>query len=163
MIVSIRLATTNDLPSIVSIYNEFIDTTVTMDTIPATIQSRTKWFKDHSPKHPITCFVVDTGVIAGWSSLSKWSEKLGYKGTIENSVYVSRKFQHQGIGTKLLNDSIGRAKELGYHCIVSRIDAENIVSLSLHESKGFQKIGLMKEFGFKFNRYIDVVLLQLML
>ena len=145
---SIRLATNNDLLDIVTIYNEFIDTTVTMDTIPVTVESRTKWFNDHSPEHPITCFVTDVGIIAGWSSLSKWSEKLGYKGTVENSVYVSRKFHQLGIGSKLLEDSITKAKKLGYHCIVSRIDAENIISLSLHEKNGFQTIGLMNEFGF---------------
>ena len=160
---SIRLATKNDIPIIVSIYNEFIDTTITMDTTLVTVESRSKWFNEHSPEHPITCFVTDTGIIAGWSSLSKWSEKLGYKRTVENSLYVARKFQHAGIGTKLLKDSIIRAKNLGYHCIVSRIDAENTISLSLHEKYGFQNIGIMKEFGFKFNKYIDIVILQLLL
>lgn len=159
---SIRMATIHDLPAIVSIYNEFIDTTVTMDTIPATIEDKTRWFNNHSAEYPITCFVMDTGIIAGWSSLSKWSEKLGYKGTVENSIYVSRKFHHSGIGTKLLTDSIKKAKSLDRHCIVSRIDAENTISISLHQKYGFQKIGLMKEFGFKFNRYIDIVLLQLL-
>ena len=160
---SIRLATMNDLLAIVSIYNEFIDTTVTMDTNRATIESRTNWFTNHTPAYPITCYVTPTGEIAGWASLSKWSEKLGYRFTVENSIYVSQKYQNHGIGSKLLLDTITRAKKLRYHCIVSRIDSENDISLSIHQKHGFSIIGSMREFGFKFNKYIDIVILQLLL
>ena len=160
---SIRLATMDDLPDIVSIYNEFIDTTVTMDTNKTTIEGKTNWFTNHSPAYPLTCYVSPTGEITGWASLSKWSEKLGYRFTVENSIYISKKYQKQGIGSKLLLDSITRAKELRYHCIVSRIDSENTISLSLHQKLGFSIIGNMRELGFKFNRYIDIIILQLLL
>ena len=153
----------NDLLAIVSIYNEFIDTTVTMDTNRATIESRTNWFTNHTPAYPITCYVTPIGEIAGWASLSKWSEKLGYRFTVENSIYVSQKYQNHGIGSKLLLDTITRAKKLHYHCIVSRIDIENVISLSIHQKHGFSIIGNMREFGFKFNKYIDIVILQLLL
>ena len=160
---SIRLATYNDIPSIVDIYNEYIDTTITMDTEQATIESRTQWFQNHSTVHPVTCYVSESGEILGWASLSKWSEKMGYRYSVENSIYVSKKCHRGGIGTKLLEDLIQRAKELQYHCIISRIDSENLISLALHQKYGFKVIGEMKETGFKFNKYINVKILQLLL
>lgn len=159
---TIRLATQEDIPFIVAIYNEFIDTTVTMDTVKSTIESRTKWFQSHSSSHPIICYISDSGEIMGWASLSKWSDKIGYQYTVELSVYVSKKYHGIGIGTKLLIECIKRAKELQYHCIVSRIDSENLISLSLHQKYGFKVIGEMKEIGFKFNRSINVKILQLL-
>ena len=160
---TIRLATLQDVPTITSIYNEFIDTTVTMDLFESSIDNRTIWFQNHQPTFPITCYVNDSGKVVGWASLSKWSPKLGYKLTVENSVYVSKKYQKLGIGKKLLSDIISKAKDLHYHTIVSRIDSENVISLNLHKKYGFIEIGCMKEFGFKFNKYIDIIMLQLIL
>ena len=149
ILLTIRLATLQDIPAIASIYHEFINTTVTMDTEKDTIQSRTSWFQNHSPEYPIICFTTESNLIAGWASLSKWSPKPGYKLTVENSVYVSKKFQHLGIGKN--------------HSIIARIDSENTISLELHKKFGFVEIGYMKEFGFKFNKFVDIIMLQLIL
>ena len=95
---SIRLATYNDIPSIVDIYNEYIDTTITMDTEQATIESRTQWFQNHSTVHPVTCYVSESGEILGWASLSKWSEKMGYRYSVENSIPNTRKLKRRFFG-----------------------------------------------------------------
>ena len=163
ILLTIRLATLQDIPAIASIYHEFINTTITMDTEKDTIQSRTSWFQNHSPEYPIICFTTESNLIAGWASLSKWSPKPGYKLTVENSVYVSKKFQHLGIGKKLLAEIINKAKILQYHSIIARIDSENTISLELHKKFGFVEIGYMKEFGFKFNKFVDIIMLQLIL
>lgn len=158
----IRIATKNDLPEIVSIYNQYINTTVTMDTEEATISSKTNWFNAHDQHYPIICY-INNNEILGWVSLSRWSDRIGYAKTIEESVYVSKKYHGEGIGKLLLQEAIKRAKQLQYHCILARIDATNQISLSLHEKSGFITIGTMQEVGFKFNKFVDVKILQLLI
>ena len=158
----IRIATESDLNDIVSIYNEYINTTVTMDAEITTIISRLPWFNAHGPNHPILCYVKND-IIVGWVSLSKWSDRIGYAKTIEISVYVTRRSHHLGIGKILLQEAINRAKELKFHCIIARIDSTNQISLSLHKKYGFELVGVMKEIGFKFDKYVDVHVLQLLL
>jgi phosphinothricin acetyltransferase len=160
---TIRLATINDLSSIIAIYNEFIGTTVTMDTLEANVESKQGWFVQHSNQYPIFCFFTPENEVVGWASLSKWSEKPGYKYTVENSLYITKSYQNKGIGSKLLEKLIETAKDNQFHCVISRIDANNNVSINLHKKFGFIAIGTMKEIGFKFNRFIDVTILQLLL
>ena len=92
-----RLATKNDLNAIVSIYNQFISTSVTMDTEEVPVASKKNWFNAHNKYYPIICYVTDNEVI-GWASLSKWSEKIGYAKTVEESIYVIKKYHGQGFG-----------------------------------------------------------------
>ncbi len=134
-----------------------------MDTTRATIETKKEWFNNHSDEYPLLCYMNNNGTILGWASLSKWSEKTGYRFTSEISIYVSKNAHNSGIGTALIQECLNKAKKSKLHCIVSRIDSENKVSLALHKKFGFTEVGVMREFGFKFNRYIDIVLLQLLI
>ena len=162
LLMTLRTAIITDLLTIVSIYNEFIDTTITMDTEKATYNSKEEWFKNHNDDYPILCDFSNEN-LTGWASLSKWSEKGGYRKSVELSVYVSKKYQRHGIGKKLVEEAINRAIKKKYHCIISRIDADNRISLELHKKFGFTQVGILKESGFKFGRFIDIIVLQLLI
>lgn len=158
----IKIAQINDLKTIVKIYNEYIDTTVTMDSVQSTVESKLEWFNDHDINHPIFCYELNS-IIRGWVSISKWSAKAGYNKTVELSVYVSKAFQHRGIGSILIKRAIEESKLKNYHCIISRIDSANKSSIELHEKLGFTYAGTIKESGFKFGKFIDIIVLQLLI
>jgi phosphinothricin acetyltransferase len=82
---------------------------------------------------------------------------------VENSVYVHHEFHRRGIGSVLLKELIARARTLHHHVIIAAIDAEQPASVALHDRFGFQKVGQMKHLGFKFNRWLDVIYMELLL
>lgn len=159
----IRKAKINNLEAITIIYNYAIaNTTATFDTKPKTIKSQEKWFLKHSNKYPIIVAEDESGVV-GWASLSQWSDRCAYKNTAEISVYVDKDNQNLGIGKKLFGEIIKLAGKNRLHTIIARIAGDNKASVHLHEKFGFTYVGSLREVGFKFDRYIDVYLMQLIL
>jgi L-amino acid N-acyltransferase YncA len=158
--VKLRSARRDDLDSITEIYNEAIVKTVaTFDTELKTYEEQKKWFDDHESKNPILVAELN-GVIVGWASLSKWSDRCAYSDTAEISLYVREEYQGKGIGRQLIEAIIEEGKKTGLHTIIARITAGNESSLHLHRSVGFTHIGVMKEVGKKFGKRQDVHLMQ---
>ena len=158
--VTIRLATTLDLPAINDIYNRYVlHSTCTYQEEPSTASEREVWFLAHGPSHPVTV-AESEGSVVGWASLSPFHPRAAYRRTVENSVYVHHDRQKRGIGSALLADSVERAKALGHHVIVALIDREQFASVHIHARLGFEQAGHLKEVGFKFDRWLDVIYLQ---
>ncbi len=163
--VKIRAATRDDLSAILEIYNEAVlNTTASYDYVPRTLEHRTRWFEDHM-KHNYPVFVaVDSGDrVLGWSSLSRFHDRMGYRFTSENSIYVAADQRGRGVGKLLMPPLIESARHLGFHAIIGVIDAANEASVRLHSTFGFERVGLFKEVGFKFGRWLDVAYMQLLL
>ena len=158
--IKIRRATINDLDAITDIYNEAIlKTTATFDTEIKSWKEQKKWFEDHGSKNPI--LVADeNGIIFGFASLSKYSDRCAYSDTAEISLYVKEEHQGKGIGKKLMEQIIKEGKNVGLHVVISRITEGNKKSIYLHKSVGFEHIGIMKEVGLKFGKRLDVYLMQ---
>ena len=155
-----RPAKPEDVVSINDIYNEVItNTQATFDLEPKTLEERIAWLQDHGAKHPVIVAEVDQ-VVAGWAALSRWSDKKAYDSTAEVSVYVDKNYRNKGIGKKLLDLISIEGQSVGLHCILSRITEGNEVSINVHVALGYKHIGVMKEVGFKFGKYLDVYLLQ---
>jgi len=156
----IRQAKLEDLEAVTEIYNEAIQKTVaTFDTEPKTIVEQKIWFTNHGSKYPILVAELD-GVIVGWASLSKWSDRCAYSDTAEVSLYIKEGFRGRGIGKKLLQSIIEEGQKSGLHTAIARITEGNEISIHLHESVGFKHIGIMKEVGRKFGKLLDVYLMQ---
>jgi len=153
----------SDLSAINDIYNHYVlRSTCTYQEEPEPIEDRRKWFAYHGEAHPI--IVAEAGgQIVGWGSLSAYHARSAYRRTVENSVYVHHDFHRRGIGSVLLDELITRARSLRHHVIIAAIDAEQPVSVALHARFGFQKVGHMKHLGFKFNRWLDVIYMELLL
>jgi phosphinothricin acetyltransferase len=159
----IRLATTADLPAINAIYNHYVLTsTCTYQTEPETPEARSAWFDEHQGDHPATVCEI-AGTVVGWGSLSPFRGRCGYRFSVENSVYVHHQHHGRGIGKALVLDLIDRARTLGHHTIVAGISADQAASRALHERGGFRQVAHFHEVGFKFDRWLDVVFLQLRL
>jgi L-amino acid N-acyltransferase YncA len=158
--ISIRSANKKDLGEITTIYNEAIKTSnATFDTEQKTSEEQQQWFYEHGSKNPIIVAELK-GRIVGWAALSHYSDRCAYNDTAEISVYVQKKFQHKGIGRQLLQSIIQKGKTVGLHTLIARITQDNNESIHLHESLGFEHIGIMKEVGLKFGKRLDVHLMQ---
>lgn len=158
--VIIRPAVPADLEAITGIYNDAVlTTTATFDTEPRSLREQTAWFSSHGGRFTVLV-AEDAGVVLGWASLSRWSERVAYDGTAETSVYVHGKHRRGGIGRTLMAAIIECATTSGFHTLIARIAGESTASLRLHEGLGFVHIGTMKEVGRKFGRHLDVHMLQ---
>jgi phosphinothricin acetyltransferase len=160
---TIRSATEADLRAIDDIYTWYIPrSTCTYDEQIPSFDSRVQWFRRHDDRHPVTVAERD-GQVVGWGTLSGFRDRSAYRFTCENSVYVRHDMQGRGIGSALLADLIARARALGYRTIIAGADAEQTASIALHRKFGFEQVAQFKEVGYKFDRWLDVVFMQLVL
>jgi L-amino acid N-acyltransferase len=159
----IRSATEVDLRSIHEIYNFYVETsTCTYQLEPEPFEDRVAWFRQHGPLHPAIVAESNSEVI-GWGSLSPWKERAGYAGTVEASIYVHRDWHRRGVGKALLSDLILRARTLGHHVLIGGACTEHPGSIALQECLGFERVAYFRETGRKFDRWLDVIYLQMIL
>jgi len=160
----VRPATEADLPDILAIYNEAIlNTTAVYDYTPHTLAMRRDWFAAKSRSgFPVIVTEVD-GQVAGFGALGAFRTWEAYRYTAENSLYVAPDYRGQGLGKRLLAHLIETAEALQLHAIVAGIDADNTVSLKLHEQFGFREVAHFPQVGYKFDRWLDLKFMQRLL
>ncbi len=159
----IRRATEADGEAIRQIYNrEVLESTVTFDLVPRSADDQRTYIAARSGA---LCVIVaeEDGVIAGFASLSFYRDRPAYRTSVENSVYTHRGFRARGVGDLLMASLVERATASGFHAIFARIADAQEASLALHRKYGFELVGIEKEVGRKFGRWLDVALLQLLL
>lgn len=160
--VIMRSANLSDVEPISSIYNQAVlTTTATYDYEPESLDRRVAWYQEHvSLNLPVFVAVAEDGEVVGWSSLSPYHRRPGFRFTVENSIYVASGWRGQGVGQLLLEPLIIRGSQLGLRSIIAAVDATNEASLRLHARFDFREVGRFPEVGFKFDRWLDVVYLQ---
>jgi phosphinothricin acetyltransferase len=159
----IRRATEADLPRIHAIYNDAVlTTTATWDYEPWPWEQRLAWWREHEadPTCPVFVAEVDREV-AGFSYLSHFREKIGYRFTREDTIYVDPSRHRQGLGLTLLSSVVEHARAGGMRAIIGGIVATNEPSLRLHERLGFVETARMPAVGYKFGQWLDLVFMQL--
>jgi len=163
MKINIRIASETDLPAMLEIYNDIIlHTAAVYDYEPHTLEMRTEWFRAKQ-KQGFPVFVAEhDGAIVGFSTIGPFRrEWTAYKYSVENSVYVRNDYRGKGVGKLLLPPLIETAKKLKMHTIIAGIEAANEASIKLHKSFGFEEVAHFKEVGWKFERWLDLKFLQL--
>ena len=162
---NIRPAILEDLPGILEIYNEAVlNTTATYDYEPRTLEHRRAWFEDHAKNnYPVFVAADPAGRVVGWSALNRYHDRMGYRFTAENSVYVAADQRGKGIGKLLMPPLISGARERAFRAVLAAIDAENDVSIRLHAAFAFERVGHFKQVGYKFGRWLDVVYMERLL
>ena len=160
----VRHAIENDLPQILKIYNDVIvNTTAVYEYEPHTLEMRTTWFKTKQQQGFPVFVAEENDKILGLSSIGPFRAWAAYKYSVENSVYVASDCRGRGIGKLLLQPLIEAAKQLKLHTIIAGIDASNEASIKLHRHFGFDEVAHFKEVGYKFNRWLDLKFLQLII
>jgi L-amino acid N-acyltransferase len=157
----IRPATHADLPAINEIYNHYVlHSTCTYQTVPSTAEERLQWFEGRGVAHPVRVMEGDGGEVLAWHSLSPFKTREAYARTVENSIYVAASHLGEGLGRVMLEDQLRVAGELNHHAILAVICAGQAPSIHLHQKFGFDECGRMREVGFKFGRWLDIVIMQ---
>lgn len=158
----VRPSKKEDINAIHKIYQyEVLKGTATFDKVPPTekdLLDKRKVIIDHGFPYLVAEI---KGKVVGYSYVSLYRERSAYSKTVENAIYIDPDFRGLGIATKLLNELLSICEEIGLKQIIAVIgDSENHGSITLHKNLGFRKVGTMENVGFKFDRWIDVVLMQ---
>ena len=159
--VKVRLAKLSDAAEIAAIYNhEVLYGVATFDLVPKSLEEQQDWLRDRSGALPCVVALNEDGTVVGWACLSKYRDRPAYGTSVENSIYVHQDHQSMGIGNLLLEELTRLADEYGFHSIFARIAGENLSSFTLHQKHGFELVGVEKEVGRKFGRWLDVTIMQ---
>jgi len=167
MTMEIRTATSHDSEAIRRIYNDAVTlSTFVLEVKQRSIAEQRAWLDARTGVHVALVAVDDVDAaspVVGFGSLSPYKDKACYRTTVEHSVYVDESQRRQGAGRALLAALIEHAESHGFHSMIGRVTAENLPSIALHEELGFEQIGREREVGRKFNTWIDVIPMQLIL
>lgn len=156
--VTVRPAQEEDLPAIVGIYNWAVNQTfATIDSEPLDPEEARQWWQDAKRSPLLVADLADDGV-AGWARLFPWKQR-GFD-IVEDLVYVDPLHHQKGIGRQLLTRLVEDARGLGYRTIVASLAADNRGGLRLHEAAGFEVVGTLRNAAYKFDRWMDLTLVQ---
>lgn len=157
----IRTATEADAPAINAIYNHYVrSSTATFDTVETGLEQRLAWLGHHGHDHPV--LVVERhGAAVAWGSLTMWASRSAWRQTVEVSTYVDPEHLGQGVGPALLTELVEIARQRGHHALIVQISSDNTPSLKMAERAGFARVGTLREVGRKFDRWIDLAMLEL--
>lgn len=164
MEIKIRPYQIQDAETIVAILNYYIaNSTALYDYELRTVEQQQVIFEEKLAKgFPVIVATIDERVV-GFGYYSEFRFREAYKFTVEHSVYVMPNEHGKGIGKVVLQSLIDLAKKQKLHTMIGVIDAENKGSIAFHEQYGFKTVGIIKESGFKFDRWLHSVIMQLML
>ena len=160
---TIRPARRADLPYVREIYNYYVaNSTVTFDEDGMTLADWRSKF-DYLAKLGLPFIVAEsaTGQLLGYALVSPWKQKKAYRYTVENSIYLGAASTGKGLGSALLTELIERSRAAGLREVIAVIaDRGAEASLKMHERFGFSEIGRMGRVGYKFERWLGIVLMQ---
>ncbi|MBT79953.1 MAG: GNAT family N-acetyltransferase [Alteromonadaceae bacterium] len=150
---------------ILSILNEVIvSSTAIYDYEQRTIADIAKWFQSKKEGgFPVLGLEAASGELVAFASYGSFRNWPAYKFTIEHSIYVKKGYRGFGFGDAILSSVVDDARKNGFHALIGGIDIENTASIKFHEKHGFVNKGTLKEVGYKFNRWLDLGLYQLIL
>ncbi len=163
MAINIRPYKTDDTQAILDIVNHNIlhSTSLYDYNIRSYEQQKTILEEKINKNFPVIVAELD-GIVVGFGMYSEFRFREAYQFTVEHSVYVSEDFHGNGVGKQLLQELINLARKQKIHTIIGVIDSENQGSVVFHEKFGFKTVGIIKESGYKFDRWLDSVLMQLL-
>ncbi|ROM49745.1 GNAT family N-acetyltransferase [Pseudomonas poae] len=160
----IRDATEQDLPAIRDIYNDAVrNTTAIWNEQPVDLANRLAWFTARQAQSYPVLVSIENDEVTGYASFGDWRPFEGFRYSVEHSVYVRSDQRGKGVGPRLMEALIERARTCGKHVMVAAIESGNQASIRLHERQGFITTGQMPQVGIKFGRWLDLTFMQLAL
>jgi phosphinothricin acetyltransferase len=158
MTVTTRTATRTDIPRLTEIYNHYVvNTPVTFDLEPYTIERRMEWFAQFAPTGRHRLLVAEeNGIVLGYGGTMRFRAKPAYDTTVETTIYTAPEAVGKGIGKKLYAALFEALASENVHRLVGGFTLPNAGSQKLHEYFGFKNVGVFCEVGYKFGKYWDV-------
>lgn len=157
----IRDAVQADFDQITAIYNQVLThSTAIYNDRPATVDERISWWRSRIAQGFPVIVSADGPQVLGFAGFGDFRAWPGYRFTVEGTVHVHADVRGQGVGTELLKAILARARAAGKHIMIAGVDSENAASLRFLERFGFERAGHLREVGFKFDRFLDLVFMQ---
>lgn len=154
-----------DVPAITAIYRHYVEhSTATFDlTAPDEVFMAEKFGHMAALGHPVVVAEDDEGALLGYAYASVYRPRPAYRFTCENSVYCAPEAQRRGVGSALMARVLADSRQFGFKQMIAVITAEGTGSLRMHEKLGFREVGRHEAVGFKFDRWLDIVHMQMAL
>ena len=144
-----------------AIYNEVVaHSTAVFSCLPVSVEERRHWWQARTAQGYPVLVAHDAHGVAGFGTFGDFRPWPGYRFTVEHTLHVRADARGRGLGTQMLQALVQRARALGKHVMVAGVDAGNAASIRLHERCGFAQAGRLREVGYKFDRWLDLVFLQ---
>ena len=158
----IRPSADADLPAIQAIYAQAVlEGTGTFETEVPSVEEMARRRAEVLGRRLPWLVAEREGVILGYAYANYVRPRLAYRFCVEDSIYLAPAAQGQGVGRLLLAELIARCEAAGARQMLAVIgDANNAGSIGVHTALGFQHTGVLKSAGWKFGRWLDVVLMQ---
>jgi len=161
---TIRDAAARDAPAMCAIYNHAVaHTTAVFDDAPRTLEEQQAWLETKAQQGWPVLVAEVGGQAVGFASFGSFRAWPAHRHTVENSIYVAAEHRGQGVGQRLLAELLERARQRQVHAVIAAITSDNEPSLRLHARFGYREVGRFPEVGRKFDRWLDVVFLELLL
>ena len=159
----IRLATCDDAAQIAAIYNHYVTGTVITFEEESVSESEMMKRISQGPSYcPWLAAEID-GAVVGYAYAAPWNVRAGYRKSVETTVYVAPDHRREGLGIELYRSLISSLRPRGLHCALGVIALPNPASVALHETLGFQKVGELREVGWKLEQWVNIGFWQLFL
>jgi L-amino acid N-acyltransferase YncA len=158
----IRSAADADVPRIAEIYAHYVRTALaTFEIDPPSVEEMARR-RGVVLARDLPYLVADLdGRVAGYAYVSPYNSRMAYRFSVEDSIYIHPEYARKGIGRRLLAELIARTEKCGCRQMVAVIgDSSNVASIGLHAEFGFRHVGVLRSVGFKFDRWVDTVLMQ---
>ncbi len=158
----IRAAVETDVPDIQAIYaHHVLHGAGTFEETPPSVEEMSARFAKIVGRSWSYLVATDATGVLGFAYYAQHRDRSAYRYTAEDSIYVRDDVRGQGVGKALVARLLQDAETAGFRQMIAVIgDSENIGSIGVHASLGFQRAGLLRAVGRKFDRWVDVVLMQ---
>jgi L-amino acid N-acyltransferase len=156
----IRRATPDDAVSIATLWNPYIrDTVVTFNATEKAVAEVAQMIADRDALGHAT-FVAEGPGLLGYASYAQFRGGIGYATCMEHSILLAPEARGRGVGRGLMSAICDHARAAGAHQMIAGVSGENPDGLAFHARLGFAEVARIRDAGFKFGRYIDLVLMQ---
>lgn len=161
---SIRPATPDDAEAIAAIWNPFIrDTAITFNSVEKTVRGLADDIEAKALDGKGFFVAKVDGSVAGFATYGQFRGGVGYARTMEHTVILHDRAHGRGVGRALMTAIEDQARVTGVHSMFAGVSAENPAAVAFHKAVGYVEMARLPQVGYKFGRWMDLVLLQKML
>ncbi|CAN7728027.1 GNAT family N-acetyltransferase [Pseudorhodoferax sp. LjRoot39] len=159
---SIRPSTDADVAAIAAIYTHHVlHGTGTFEIDPPTAQDMAARRADVLAKGLPYLVAEEDGCVLGFAYCTWFKPRPAYRFSAEDSIYLAPEAAGRGLGRQLLTALAGEAEACGVRKLIAVIgDSANAGSVGVHRALGFEQVGVIRSCGWKFERWLDIVLME---